>query len=84
MSGKVRYLAGWWLVLLLSVASLAAGNDLRLAEAVKNQDKAAVRSLLQENADANFGDASYVGPHRDGDKERRQDRGRRRKPVIEL
>ena len=54
VTGKVKYLAGWWVVALFGVVSLgAAGMDLRLVEAAKNQDKTAVRSLLQENADVN-------------------------------
>ena len=51
---KLKSLAAGCVVSLLSVASLAAADmDLRLAEAVKNQDQAATRSLLQENADVN-------------------------------
>ena len=43
----------WWIVPLLSAASFAAGPsaDLRLLEAVKRQDKEAVRSLLKERVD---------------------------------
>ena len=43
----------WWMVSLLSVASLAAASDLRLVEAVKKGDKEAVRSLLKQHADVN-------------------------------
>ena len=48
-----------WVLPLLSAASFAAGpsadlpNDLRLLEAVKRQDKQAVRSLLKEHVDVN-------------------------------
>jgi ankyrin repeat protein len=43
-----------WLLLLLSVAGIAAaGSDLRLADAVKNKDKEAVRSLLKQHVDVN-------------------------------
>ena len=42
MSIKFRDLHGWWIVPLLSVASLASpSNDFRLAEAVKKGDKQA-------------------------------------------
>ena len=56
MDGRVKVivLAGWWVVSLLSVASLAAaGGDLRVVDAVMKGDKEAVRSLLKENADVN-------------------------------
>ncbi|MGH9784709.1 MAG: ankyrin repeat domain-containing protein [Terriglobia bacterium] len=44
----------WWMIALLSVASLAApSGDLRLVEAVEKGDKEAVRSLLREHADVN-------------------------------
>ena len=43
-----------WLVLFLSVASLAAAaNDGRLVEAVKKRDTAAVRALLKQHVDVN-------------------------------
>ena len=49
-----RLLIGLWMVCLLPAASLAAaGADLRLLQAVKNQDKAAVRALLSKHADVN-------------------------------
>ncbi|MBI3934719.1 MAG: ankyrin repeat domain-containing protein [Acidobacteria bacterium] len=49
---KVRFLAGWWIVSLLSVASLAAaGMDLRLVDAARSGDKKAVRALLDQGAD---------------------------------
>ena len=54
MGVKIKGLLGWWIVPLLSVASLAAaGSDLRLVEAVRNGDREAVRSLLQEQVDVN-------------------------------
>jgi ankyrin repeat protein len=49
-----RKLSACWLVPLLSVAALAtAGPDLRLIDAVKNQDAAAVRSLLKQHVNVN-------------------------------
>ena len=51
---EVKGMGGWWLVSLLSVASLAAaGSDLRLVEAVQKGDRQAVRSLLNAHADVN-------------------------------
>jgi len=41
------------IALFLSAASLAVAGDLRLAEAVKNKDHAALRALLQQHADVN-------------------------------
>ena len=46
----------WWMVSLLSVASLghaAASDDTRLVEAAKNRDRVAVRSMLTRMADVN-------------------------------
>ncbi len=58
MSIKFRNLHGWWIVPLLSVASLASpSNDLRLAEAVKKGDKQVVRSLLGKQANVNTPEA---------------------------
>ncbi len=63
MSAKCKSLGGWWLALLFSVVGLmAADNEPRLVEtglveAVKSQDQAAVRSLLQEHADVNAAQA---------------------------
>src|SRR5262249_36904943 len=49
-----KSVAGWWLLALLAVASaVAATPDLRLVEAAKKQDKAAVRALIKERADVN-------------------------------
>ncbi|MCH8268644.1 MAG: ankyrin repeat domain-containing protein [Acidobacteria bacterium] len=61
MGIRVKSLGLWWLavltlvlpVVLLSVASLAAGGDLRLVEAVQQGDQQAVRALLAEQADVN-------------------------------
>ena len=49
---KAKNLAGWVMASLLSVASLSAA-DLRLVEAAKNRDRAAVRSLLEQKVDVN-------------------------------
>ena len=52
--GKVKSLGIWWMASVLAVATLAAAEgDLRLVEAVKNRDREAVRSLLQQQADVN-------------------------------
>ena len=49
-----RSLSACWMVPLLSVAALAATSpDLRLVDAVKNQDSAAIRSLLKQHVDVN-------------------------------
>ena len=54
MNVRVKSPGLWWLVALLSVASLsAASGDLRLVEAVQQGDPEAVRSLLEEQADVN-------------------------------
>lgn len=54
MSVKVKKLGIWWVVPLLSIASFAGtGGDLRLAEAAKNQNHEAVRSLLKQHVDVN-------------------------------
>lgn len=47
-------LVNWAMVLLLPVAGLAAeGDDVRVAQAAKDQDRAAVRSLLAQKAGVN-------------------------------
>src|SRR5437660_8604006 len=51
MRVNLRGLAGSWIVLLASAVSLAAAGDLRLIEAVKNHNKAAVLDLLKQHAD---------------------------------
>ena len=53
MPAKVQGLGSLWILPLLAIAGLAAANDLPLVEAIKNGDKAAVRSLLDQQADVN-------------------------------
>jgi len=55
MGGRVSRLAGLWVALLVTGASLAsaAGPDLRLVNAAAEQDKAAVRALLKQGVDVN-------------------------------
>jgi ankyrin repeat protein len=53
MSVKIKSLMGWAAPLLLLVLSTAATYDLRLVEAVKNQNKEAIRTLLRDHADVN-------------------------------
>ena len=53
MSVKVKVLGMYGIVSLLSVATLSAAGDLRLADAAKQGDRAAVRALLNERADVN-------------------------------
>lgn len=53
MDKNSKALRTWCVIGLFSVASLAAASDLRLAEAVKNQDQQAVQSLLQQHVDVN-------------------------------
>ena len=43
----------WWLVLLAALSLGATGGDVRLAEAVRNGDTAAVTSLLTQDIDVN-------------------------------
>jgi ankyrin repeat protein len=43
-------------------ADAAAGRDVRLVNAVKNRDQAAVRSLLKQNVDVNVPDAEGMTP----------------------
>ena len=52
MGARIKISLACWMVCLFT-AGLAAGSDLRLTDAVKNQDKAAVRALLEEGVDAN-------------------------------
>ncbi len=55
MGIKINGLASGWIIVPLSVASLAAqGSDLRLVEAASRGDRKAVRSLLQEQVDVNL------------------------------
>lgn len=62
MGAKVTRLAGLWVISLLSVAgpATAAGPDLRLVNAVAEQDKQAVRALLKEGIDVNASRADGV------------------------
>ena len=50
---RAKLLCGGWMVCVLSMAVVADDNDLRLVNAAKNQDKAGVRTLLQEGVDVN-------------------------------
>jgi ankyrin repeat protein len=50
---NLKNLVGWWLVPLASAVCLAAGGDLRLVEAVKTGNTAAVLALLKQNVDVN-------------------------------
>ena len=55
---SVQNISPWLMVALLSVRPLsAAGNDLRLLEAVKNKDKASARALLKQHAEVNAAEA---------------------------
>ena len=47
---RLKIMTVW---LLASVTVIAAGSDLRLIQAVKNQDRDAVRSLLKQRVDVN-------------------------------
>ena len=63
MVTKVKTLCGWWVMLLLSLATLAAPNgDLRLVEAVKQGDKKAVGLLLNTNGDVDASEADGATP----------------------
>src|SRR6266852_4925402 len=53
MRVNLRSLVGSWIVLLASAVGLAAAGDLRLIEAVKNNNKAAVLALLKQHTDVN-------------------------------
>ena len=53
MGIKVKSRAVWFLVSLVSVASVAAASDLRLLEATEKGDREAVRSLLKQHVDVN-------------------------------
>lgn len=53
MNGKfgVRTLAGFWLAMLVAAAALrAADPDRRVVDAARNQDQAALRALIQQDA----------------------------------
>ena len=53
MHVRGKRLIRWWMVPVLSVASFAAGGDLRLVEAVKNQNWDEVPALLKQRVDVN-------------------------------
>jgi uncharacterized protein len=54
MGPRTRILLGIWITHLLTAASFAVpADDLRLIDAVKNRNRAAVRSLLEERVDVN-------------------------------
>jgi ankyrin repeat protein len=53
MSVNFRSLIGSWILLLASTTSLVAAGDLRLIEAIKNNNTAAVSALLKQHADVN-------------------------------
>ena len=57
---RVRFLGGWSVALLLSIVTLAAADsDVRLIEAIKNADTAAVRALLPgSDVNARAGDGA--------------------------
>jgi ankyrin repeat protein len=58
MGMELRTIRTLWIVPLLAVTSLAAfGVDLRLVDAVRNHDREAVRSLLQQRVDVNAAQA---------------------------
>ena len=52
MRVNAKVVVAW--VALLSVARLGAADDLRLVEAAKNRDRAAVRALLKQGVDVNM------------------------------
>jgi len=52
MHPRAKRLAACWLPLVL-ISGVAVATDLRLADAAKNQDRDAVRALLQQHADVN-------------------------------
>ena len=59
MGLKIKIIVGWFAVLTLLTGNLAtAADDLRLVNAVKSKDQAAVRSLLNEKVGKTFLSAS--------------------------
>jgi ankyrin repeat protein len=50
---RMKSLSIWWAVSLLAAPLVFAAGDLRLADAVEQGDKEAVRALLREHADVN-------------------------------
>ena len=71
MSGIVKREGGWWLVPLLSLATLGAGSgDRRLMEATKAGDAATIRALIEDRVDVNVSEpdgatALHWASHRD-------------------
>lgn len=60
---RMRNLRGAWLVAVISVASLgAAGNGIRLVDAVKSGNREAVRALLKQRVDVNRPEADGMTP----------------------
>jgi ankyrin repeat protein len=57
MSLTVKGLSAWTIVVLLSLCNLAAASDPRLADAAKQGDRDAVRSLLKQKVDVNSAQA---------------------------
>ena len=53
MHVNVKSVAGWWIVALASVVSLAAVNDTRLIDAVKDSNVKRVQALVRERVDVN-------------------------------
>ena len=53
MHVNVKSVAGWWIVALASVVSLAAVNDTRLIDAVKDSNVKRVQALVREHVDVN-------------------------------
>ena len=57
MNGHVKRIGHYWILVLLAVVNgFAAERELRLIDAVKRSDAAAVQSLLKERADVNAAD----------------------------
>src|ERR1700681_4587789 len=50
---RVKCLVACWSPLLVLVSSLAVAGDLRLVEAARNQDREAIRALLQQHVEVN-------------------------------
>jgi uncharacterized protein len=50
---RLRQQRGWWICLFLPVAAFAAAPDVRLVDAAKRADHAAVQSLLKRGVDVN-------------------------------
>ena len=50
---QIGFAGAFWIVLLTAAATTAAGADLRLVEAVRNQDQQQARALLNQRVDVN-------------------------------